>query len=111
VASPFARGTLLVSDRIEFWWIRYAADVQPAEVTFRGGIPVHGRVIGSRELIAAASIELLERLPAAPKPALGRIEAPQPRTNPPSSSPLWLIGIIVLTLVYWFSGYIFDALK
>jgi hypothetical protein len=50
-------------------------------------------------------------LPAAPKPALGRIEAPRPRTNPPSSSPLWLIGIIVLTLVYWFSGYIFDALK
>jgi hypothetical protein len=100
-----------LSDHIEYWWIRYAADVQPAEVTFRGGIPVHGRVIGSRDLIAAASIELLERLPAAPKPALARVEAPLPRTSPPTGSPLWLIGIIVLILVYWFSGYVFDALK
>lgn len=100
-----------MSDHIEYWWIRYAADIQPAEVTFRGGIPVHGRVIGSRDLIAAASIELLERLPAAPKPAPVRVEAPVPRTSSPSGSPLWLIGIIVLTLIYWFSGYIFDAVK
>jgi len=108
-----------LSDRIEYWWIDYDANVQPAEVTFRGGIPVHGRVIGSRDIIAAASIELVARLPAAPKPvlaaapqpALDRVDAPSPRASRPSGSPMWLIGIIVLTLVYWFSGDIFDALK
>jgi hypothetical protein len=100
-----------LSDRTEYWWISYAAAIQPAEVTFRGGIPVHGRVIGSRDIIAAASIELVERLPAAPRPTSGKVDTPLPRVSRPASSPMWLIGIIVLILVYWFSGYIFDALK
>lgn len=101
-----------MNDRVEYWWVSHNADIQPAEVTFRGGIPVHVRLIGSRDIVAAALIELMERLPAAPRPVFERPEPPlasAPRQK--SGSLLWLIGIILLTLVYWFSGSIFDAIK
>ncbi|MFC4171510.1 hypothetical protein ACFOYU_05485 [Microvirga sp. GCM10011540] len=100
-----------MSDRVEYWWISYSTETQPAEVTFRGGIPVHARLIGTRDLVAAASIELLDRLPAAPKPVFERAATPAPPAPKEPTSPMWLIGIIVLTLLYWFSGQIFDAIK
>jgi hypothetical protein len=102
-----------LSDRVEYWWVRHDTTIQPAEVTFRGGIPFHVRLIGIRDLIPAAAIELLERLPAAPRPVLDRIStaAPAPPAPQKSGSLLWLIGIIVLMLVYWFSGALFDAIK
>jgi hypothetical protein len=100
-----------LSDRVEYWWVSYNAEVQPAEVTFRGGIPIHMRLIGSRDIIAAASIELMDRLPATPRPVLERARAPSPPARRKPTSPMWLIGIIVMTLLYWFSGQIFDAIK
>lgn len=100
-----------MNDHIEYWWIIYNTDVQPAEVTFRGGIPIHARLIGSRDIVAATLIELMERLPSAPRPALERFQAPAPPVQRQPTSPLWLVGIILLLLVYWFSGYLFDAIK
>ncbi len=100
-----------MSDRVEYWWISHDTDIQPGEVTFRAGIPAHIRLIGSRDIIAAASVELVERLPAAPRPILQRSVASPPPTPQKSGSLLWFIGIIVLTLVYWFSGQLFDAIK
>jgi len=100
-----------LSDRVEYWWVSYNAEMQPAEVTFRGGIPVHARLIGSRDLIAAALIELVDRLPAAPQRVFERVAMPAPPTHQKSGSLMWLIGIIVLTLLSLFSGYIFDAIK
>jgi hypothetical protein len=100
-----------LSDHVEYWWISHNTAVQPAEVTFRAGIPVHVRLIGSRDIIAAASVELVERLPALPRPILERPVASSPPPRQQSGSPLWLIGIIVLTLLYWFSGQLFDAIK
>jgi len=99
-----------LSDRVEYWWVSYNAETQPAEVTFRGGIPVHARLIGTRDLIAAALIELVDRLPAAPKPVLERAAPPSLPPRQPTS-PMWLIGIIALILLTWFSGDIFDLLK
>jgi hypothetical protein len=102
---------LRLSDRVEYWWINYETDIQPGEVTFRAGIPAHIRLIGSRDIIAAAAVELVERLPATPRPVLQRAVPPPPPAPQKSGSPLWLIGIIVLTLLYWFSGQLFDAIK
>ena len=99
-----------MNDRIEYWWVDCNAEVQPAEVTFRGGIPVHARIIGSRDVLPTASLELIGRLPAAPKPGLERSEPPAPPARE-TTSPIWLIGIILLLLVYWFSGSIFDAIR
>lgn len=99
-----------MNDRVEYWWVSYNAGVQPAEVTFRGNVPAHARIIGSRDILPAASLELMDRLPAAPKPGLERKEAPtQPAREP--TSPIWLIGIVLLLLVYWFSGSLFDAIR
>ncbi len=109
--GPPERGNYGLSDRIEYWWISYDVEVQPAEVTFRGGIPAHIRLIGSQQIIAAASVVLVDRLPAAPRPVLERATTPPPPARQKSSSPMWLIGIIVLTLLYWFSGQVFDAIK
>lgn len=100
-----------MDDRVEYWWVSSNADIQPAEVTFRGGIPIHIRLIGSRDILAAAAVELLERLPAAPRPVLKRMEAPVPPAQPQSIRLIWLVGIIVLILISWFSGQLFDAIK
>jgi hypothetical protein len=101
-----------LSDRVEYWWIRYEADTQPAEVAFRGGIPVHARLIGSQDALAATSFELMERLPPAPRPVLEQAALPRPHTPADrSGSLLWLVGIILLTLIVLFSGRLFDALK
>ena len=99
-----------MSDRVEYWWIFSNGDVQPAEVTFRAGIPSHVRIIGSRDIVAAASVELVNRLPAAPVPVLKRAAAPHPPARE-KTSPIWLIGIVLLLLVYWFSGSIFDTIR
>lgn len=99
-----------MSDKVEYWWVSHNAEAQPAEVTFRGGIPIHARLIGSRDIIAATSVDLIGRLPAAPTPVLKQAEAPPPAPREPTS-PLWLVGIVLLLLVYWFSGAIFDALR
>lgn len=101
-----------LSDRVEYWWIRQEAGIQPAEVTFRGGIPIHARLIGTQETLAAISFELMERLPAAPRPVLEQAAPPAPRTPADRSGRIvWLVGIILLTLIVLFSGRLFDALK
>lgn len=104
-----------MSDRVEYWWVSFDAVTQPAEVTFRGGIPVHVRLIGSRDLVSASFIELVERLPAVPKSVLQRslpaAPTPSPAARESSVAPIWLIGIVLLMLVYWLSGPLFDALK
>jgi hypothetical protein len=100
-----------VDDRVEYWWVSSNADIQPAEVTFRGGIPIHIRLIGSRDILAAAAVELLERLPAAPRPVLERTEVIVPPARSRSIRLIWLIGMIALILIYWFSGQLFDVLK
>lgn len=100
-----------LSDHVEYWWVTFSNEVQPAEVTFRGGIPVHARLIGSRDIVTANLLELMERLPATPKRIFEQHQPPSTPSPRQPTSPLWLIGIILLTLVYWFSGYLFDALK
>jgi len=101
-----------MDDRKEYWWVRYEAAIQPAEVGFVGGIPVSFRFIGTAGSIPAASAELIERLPAPPVPLFSPHEAPpQPRKPEKSGSWLWFIGIIVLILIAQFSGRLFDMLK
>ncbi|MCB8822795.1 hypothetical protein [Microvirga rosea] len=104
-----------MSDREEYWWVNYDANIQPAEVTFRGEIPIHARLIGTRDIVPATAFRLIERLPASPRPVFEKIEAAQLSAPPPQSAQsvrlVWLIGIILLMLVYLFSGRIFDAIK
>jgi hypothetical protein len=102
-----------MDDRKEYWWVRYDATVQPAEVGFVGGIPVSFRFIGTAGSIPASSAELIERLPAPPRPVLITPQAapqaaPQPQRK---GSWLWLIGIILLILVAQCSGQLFDWIK
>lgn len=101
-----------MSERAEYWWVRYNAEIQPAEVGFVGGIPARIRIIGAAESVPATLAELIERLPAPPRPVIG---PPEERPLPPkparSGSLLWLVGIILLILVVQFSGQLFDALK
>ena len=102
-----------MDDRKEYWWVRYDATVQPAEVGFVGGIPVSFRFIGTAGSIPAASAELLERLPAPPIPVL-RAQDTQPSAPPQaqrSGSWLWFIGILLLILVAQCSGQLFDMIK
>jgi hypothetical protein len=100
-----------LNDRIEYWWVTWNSEAQPAEITFRGGIPFHVRLIGSSEIVPATAIDLMERLPLAPVPVI-RGPAPMPQHPPDRSIKLlWLIGFIVITLVLWFSGNLFDAIK
>jgi hypothetical protein len=55
-----------MDDRKEYWWVRYDATVQPAEVGFVGGIPVSFRFIG----MAGSSPPLRRRL-SGPAPGCG----------------------------------------
>jgi hypothetical protein len=101
-----------MSERTEYWWVRYEAAVQPAEVGFVGGIPVRFRFIGAQGIVPATSAELIERLPLPPAPVI-RTPEEQPQQQGPqrSGSWLWFIGILLLIFVSQCSGQIFDALK
>ncbi|MBM6594269.1 hypothetical protein [Microvirga pudoricolor] len=100
-----------MSDRVEYWWVTWHSDVQPAEVVFRGGIPFHVRLIGSADVISATDIDLMERLPLAPAPVIREKTVEAPAESDRSIKLLWLIGFIVITLILWFSGNLFDAIK
>jgi hypothetical protein len=104
-----------MDDRKEYWWIRYEAVIQPAEVGFVGGIPISFRFIGMAGSIPAASAELIERLPSPPVPVIGpqtEPSSPQPQAPPQRrGSWLWFIGILLLILVAQCSGQLFDMLK
>ena len=101
-----------MDDRKEYWWVHHDARVQPAEVDFVGGIPVSFRFIGTAGSIAAASAELIERLPAPPTPVI-RPHVPHlpPTTPQQSGSWLWFIGILLLILVAQCSGQVYDLIK
>lgn len=101
-----------MDDRKEYWWVHHEASVQPAEVDFVGGIPVSFRFIGRAGTIAAASAELIERLPAPPRPVI-RPHEPQPPVAPTQrrGSWLWFFGILLLILVAQCSGQLFDLIK
>jgi hypothetical protein len=100
-----------MSVRTEYWWVRHNAEIQPAEVGFIGGIPARIRFIGASESIAAASAELIERLPAAPAQIM-RMPEPVPVPVPKQSNALlWLLSIILLLVVAQYSGQLFDAIK
>jgi hypothetical protein len=101
-----------MGERTEYWWVRYDAAIQPAEVGFVGGIPVSFRFIGASESVPAASAELIERLPTPPAPV---IRPPEVRTTSAkpvrSGSLLWLVGILLLIFIAQCSGQIFDMIK
>ena len=102
-----------MDDRKEYWWVRYEAVIQPAEVGFVGGIPMSFRFIGMTGSIPAASAELIERLPSPPVPVIG----PHTEQLPPQAptqrrgSWLWFIGILLLILVAQCSGQLYDMIK
>ncbi|KLK92588.1 hypothetical protein AA309_12825 [Microvirga vignae] len=103
-----------MNERTEYWWVRHDSEIQPAEVGFIGGIPVHFRFIGTAGRVQAEAAELIERLPAPPvsvfKPqASSTVAAPSKPQK--SGSLLWFIGILLLILVVQCSGPIFDAIK
>jgi hypothetical protein len=100
-------------ERTEYWWVHHDSTIQPAEVGFVGGIPMHFRFIGTAGRVEAQSAELIERLPAPPAPPFEPQAAIMPATAKPkkSGSFLWLFGILLLILVVQCSGLIFDALK
>ncbi len=101
-----------MSEHREYWWVHYKSEIQPAEVDFVGGIPVHFRFLGLEGSIQAPSAELIERLPAPPKPIFQpRPAQPAPAKPQKSGSLLWFVGIILLILVAQFSGALFDMLK
>jgi hypothetical protein len=103
-----------MDDRKEYWWVRYEASVQPAEVGFVGGIPVSFRFIGMDGSIPATSAELIERLPQPPVPLITpqKETLPQPHAQPQRrGSWLWFIGILLLILVAQCSGPLFDMIK
>jgi hypothetical protein len=101
-----------MDDRKEYWWVHHDARVQPAEVDFVGGIPVSFRFIGMAGSIAAASAELIERLPAPPTPVIRPHVPHLPPTTPQRrGSWLWFIGILLLILVAQCSGEVYDLIK
>jgi hypothetical protein len=101
-----------MSERREYWWVHHNSEIQPAEVGFVGGIPVHFRFIGTEGSIQAPSAELIERLPAPPKPIfLPQAAQPAPAKPQKSGSLLWFVGILLLILVAQYSGTIFDMIK
>jgi hypothetical protein len=101
-----------MDDRKEYWWVSHEAVIQPAEVGFKGGIPVSFRFIGMAGSIPAASAELIERLPLPPVPIMSYHAEPSPQVQPQRrGSWLWFIGILLLILVAQCSGQLFDMLK
>jgi hypothetical protein len=101
-----------MDDRTEYWWVRYNAAIQPAEVGFIGGIPMNFRFIGTSGSIPASSAELIERLPAPPVPAIApRVEQAAPAKPQRSGSWLWFVGVLLLILVSQCSGQLFDYIK
>ncbi|PVE25681.1 hypothetical protein DC522_05030 [Microvirga sp. KLBC 81] len=102
-----------MNERTEYWWVRHDSEIQPAEVGFVGGIPVHFRFIGTAGRVQAEAAELIERLPAPPvpifKPQVPAAAAPSKPQK--SGSLLWFIGILLLIFVVQCSGPIFDAIK
>jgi hypothetical protein len=102
-----------LSDRVEYWWVTRDAISQPAEITFRGGIPYTVRLIGSGEILLATAVDLMDRLPLAPTPTPARRAEirPAPRAPDRSIKIAWLVGFIVITLLLWFSGPLFDAIR
>jgi hypothetical protein len=102
-----------MNERTEYWWVHHESRIQPAEVGFVGGIPVHFRFLGMAGRVQAQSAELIERLPAPPTPVL----RPQTVSVAPAAKPkksgswLWFIGILLLIFVAQCSGPIFDAIK
>jgi hypothetical protein len=70
------------------------------------------RFIGTAGSIAAASAELIERLPAPPTPVIRPHVPHLPPTTPQrSGSWLWFIGILLLILVAQCSGQVYDLIK
>ena len=101
-----------MDDRKEYWWVYHDETIQPAEVEFVGGIPVRFRFLGLAGSMAAASAELIERLPAPPAPVIRPHVAQQTDTKPQrSGSWLWFIGILLLILVSQCSGPLYDYIK
>lgn len=104
-----------MNERTEYWWVRHDSEIQPAEVGFVGGIPVHFRFIGTAGHVRAEAAELIERLPAPPasvfKPQASSVVAAAPSKPQKSGSWLWFIGILLLILVVQCSGQIFDVIK
>jgi hypothetical protein len=102
-----------MEERTEYWWVRHDSEIQPAEVGFVGGIPVHFRFLGTAGRVKAETAELIERLPAPPTPVFRpQAAAPAPAAGPKrSGSLLWFIGILLLIFVVQCSGQIYDAIK
>jgi hypothetical protein len=102
-----------LDERIEYWWVARDATAQPAEIRFRGGIPFTVRLIGSSEIVPATAVDLMDRLPLAPTPAPTlRASVPtQSRAPDRSIKVAWLVGLIVITLLMWFSDRLFDAIR
>ena len=101
-----------MDERAEYWWVRYASEVRPAQVDFVGGIPAQIRMIGSPDPIPATSVELIERLPNPPAPVFGQQDRQEAPARPQrSGSLLWLVGILLLILVAQCSGQLFDLIK
>jgi hypothetical protein len=103
-----------MNERTEYWWVHHDSQIQPAEVGFVAGIPVHFRFIGTAGQVRAESAELVERLPAPPVPVLrpqAAIPAAPAAKPQKSGSWLWFIGILLLIFVAQCSGPIFDAIK
>ncbi|MXQ12655.1 hypothetical protein [Microvirga makkahensis] len=103
-----------MNERTEYWWVHHDSRIQPAEVGFIGGIPMHFRFIGTEGRLRAEAAELVERLPMPPAPvfrpqaAIAAAPAAKPQK---SGSWLWFIGILLLIFVVQCSGPIFDAIK
>ena len=102
-----------MDERAEYWWVRDGSEVKPARVAFVGGIPAQIQLIGSPDVLPAASVELVERLPNPPAPVFKQQDQQQtPPARPQrSGSLLWLAGILLLILVAQCSGSLFDAIQ